>query len=151
MRKDVAAKIETLYELSSCQLMAEYTRLTGESYYTHNRKSLIRKIAWLYQTADSPSLSQMALDRVDELVKDSKLRIYPHQDFNLDIPNRVQSKKLKLKPGTILTKTYNGKDYEVVVLDRGFLWNNTIFKSISAVAKAITGTHWNGKLFFGLK
>ncbi len=151
MRKDVADKIEKLYELSSSQLMTEYTRLTCESYYTHNRKSLIRKIAWLYQTADSPPLSQMALDRVDELVKDSKLRIYPHQDFNLDIPNRVRTKKLKLKPGTILTKTYNGEDYEVVVLDRGFLWNNKIFKSISAVAKAITGTHWNGKIFFGLK
>lgn len=151
MRKNVADRIEKLYELSSGQLMAEYTRLTGESYYTRNRKSLIRKIAWLYQTADSPPLSQMALDRVDELVKDSKLRTKPPQDFNFDIPKRIRTKKLELKPGTILTKTYNGEDYEVVILDRGFLWDNKIFRSISAVAKAITGSHWNGKLFFGLK
>jgi len=151
MRKDIAEKIEKLYELSSSQLMDEYTRLTGESYYTHNRKSLIRKIAWLYQTEDTPPLSQLALDRVDELIKDTKLRIYPHRDFNLDIPEGRRAKKPGLKPGTILTKTYNGENYEVVVLDRGFLWNNKIFKSISAVAKAITGTHWNGKLFFGIK
>ena len=151
MRKNVADKIEKLYELSSGQLMAEYTRLTGESYYTHNRKSLIRKIAWLYQPADSPPLSQIALDRVDELVKDSKLRTKPPQDFNLDIPDLKAPKKQKLQPGTILSKTYNGEDYEVVVLDRGFLWNNRIFKSISAVAKEITGSHWNGNIFFGLK
>ncbi len=151
MRKNIADKIEKLYELSSRRLMAEYTRLTGESYYTRNRKSLIRKIAWLYQTADTPPLSQRALDRVDELVKDSKLRIYPPQDFHLDIPDPKVNKKLSLNPGTILKKNYNGEEYEVVVLDRGFLWNNKIFKSISAVAKAITGSHWNGKLFFGLK
>ncbi len=151
MRKNVADKIEKLYELSSSHLMTEYTRLTNESYYTHNRKSLIRKIAWLYQTADQQPLSQMALDRVDELVKDSKLRTKPPQNFNLDIPKRARTKKQKLQPGTILTKTYNGEDYEVVILDRGFLWNNRIFKSISAVAKEITGSHWNGNLFFGLK
>jgi hypothetical protein len=151
MRENIKKKIELLYDLSSTQLMDEYTQLTGESYFTRNRKSLIRKIAWLYQTKDIPPLSQMALDRVDELVKISKLRIYPHRDFKIDIPKRKINNRLDLQPGTILTRKYNGKNHEVVVLDRGFLWNNNMFKSISAVAKAITGTHWNGKLFFGLK
>lgn len=151
MRKDVAENIEKLYGLTPGQLQDEYTRLTGESYYTRNRKSLIRKIAWLYQTADTLPLSQMALDRVDELIKDTKLRIYPHRDFNLDIPDQKPKKKLQLNPGTILKKNYQGENYEVVVLDRGFLWNQTVYKSISAVAKAITGSHWNGKIFFGLK
>lgn len=151
MRKDVAEKIDKLYRLTSGQLHDEYTRLTGENYYTHNRKSLIRKIAWLYQTEDQPPLSQVALDRVDELIKDTKLRIYPHRDFNLDIPDQIKKTKLDLNPGTILKKNYNGEDYEVIVLDRGFLWNQKVYKSISAVAKAITGTHWNGKIFFGLK
>lgn len=151
MREQLTSKIEHLYTLQPKQLMAEYQRLTGESYYTHNRKSLIRKIAWLYQTKDTKPISQMALDRVDELVKDTKMRIYPHRDFKVDIPNQIQKKQTKLKPGSILSKNYNGEHYEVVVLDRGFLWNKTVYKSISGVAKAITGTHWNGKLFFGLK
>lgn len=152
MRKDIADKIEKLYELSSSQLMDEYTRLTGESFYTHNRKSLIRKIAWLYQTADTLPLSQMALDRVDELIKDTKLRIYPHHDFKIATPaNKPKQNGSHLQVGTTLTRKYKGETYEVIILDRGFLWQNKVFKSISAVAQAITGTHWNGKLFFGLK
>ena len=150
MKEQVLQKIEGLYGLSPKQLMAEYARITGETYFTHNRKSLIRKIAWLYQSEDSLPLSQIALDRIEEL-KNTKLRIYPHPDFKLEIPNRDTPKKLTLEPGTILRKTYRGKKYEVVVLDRGYLWKNNIYKSISAVARAITGTHWNGKLFFGLK
>jgi len=152
MRNNIAEKIEKLYELSSKQLHDEYTRLTGESYFTRNRKSLIRKIAWLYQTADTPPLSLMALDRVEELVKDTKLRIYPHQDFKIETPeNKPKQNGFHLQVGTTLTREYKGETYEVIILDRGFLWHNKVFKSISAVAQAITGTHWNGKLFFGLK
>ncbi len=150
MKIATAKRIERLYQLTPGELMKEYARLTGESYYTHNRKSLIRKIAWLYQSEDSKPLSQMALDRIEEL-KNTKARIYPHPDFQIDIPDKIMPKKVELATGTILRKSYKGKKYEVTVLDRGFLWKNNIYKSISAVAKAITGTHWNGKLFFGLK
>jgi hypothetical protein len=38
----------------------------------------------------------------------------------------------------------------VRVLENGFEWNGVVYRSLSAVAKAVTGTHWNGKLFFGL-
>ena len=145
-----AKRIERLYQLTPNQLMKEYARITGESYYTRNRKSLIRKIAWLYLSENSKPLSQMALDRIEEL-KNTKARINPHPRFKIDIPNIERPKKSEIEPGTILRKTYNGKKYEVTVLERGFLWKNNIYKSISAVAKAITGTHWNGKLFFGLK
>jgi len=151
MTKHMSQKINRLYDLSAKQLMREYIRITGESYYTHNRKSLIRKIAWLYQIKDSPPLSQMALERVGELVKDSKLRVYPPRNFKCEIPKRKTKRNTSLTPGTVLMKKYHGINYEVVVLDRGFMWDNTIYKSISGVAKAITGSHWNGKLFFGLK
>ena len=54
-------------------------------------------------------------------------------------------------PGTTLVKKHRGQTIEVRVLATGYEWGGQVFKSLSAVAKAITGTHWNGLVFFGLK
>ena len=57
----------------------------------------------------------------------------------------------QLKPGTRLIREWRGRTYEVVVLDDGFSWQGTLCKSLSAIARKITGTAWSGPLFFGLK
>jgi Protein of unknown function (DUF2924) len=57
----------------------------------------------------------------------------------------------KLKPGTRLIREWQGRTYEVLVLDDGFSWQGTAYRSLSAVARKITGTAWSGPLFFGLK
>jgi len=57
----------------------------------------------------------------------------------------------RLVPGARLVKVYQGTTYVVDVVDGGFVWNGVHFTSLSGVAKAITGTHWNGLLFFGLR
>jgi hypothetical protein len=51
-------------------------------------------------------------------------------------------------PGTILTRTYKGARLQVRVLPAGFEYDGQVYKSLSAVAKAITGSHCNGFLFF---
>src|SRR5262249_20415186 len=56
-----------------------------------------------------------------------------------------------LKPGTILSREWNGQTYRVMVLDKGFGWNGEAYVSLSQVALAITGTRWNGPRFFGLR
>jgi Protein of unknown function (DUF2924) len=56
-----------------------------------------------------------------------------------------------LKPGTILVREHAGELQRVVVLDKGFTWNGTSYRSLSEVACAITGTKWNGPRFFGLR
>ena len=53
--------------------------------------------------------------------------------------------------GTVLKRSWGGKEHVVQVLDFGFLYEGRRFKSLSAAARAITGTRWNGFLFFGLK
>ena len=53
-------------------------------------------------------------------------------------------------PGTVLTRKYRGRLIEVTVLPKGFEWEGEVYRSLSAVAKAVTGSHWNGFLFFGL-
>ena len=57
----------------------------------------------------------------------------------------------QLQPGSRLMREWQGRSYEVVVLDRGFFWQGTHYRSLSAVARKITGTAWSGPLFFGLK
>ena len=57
----------------------------------------------------------------------------------------------QLKPGTRLMREWQGRTYEVVVLDDGFSWQGTRCNSLSAIARKITGTAWSGPLFFGLK
>lgn len=57
----------------------------------------------------------------------------------------------ELAPGTRLVKIYGGQTHVVEVTAGGMLYQDQLYSSLSAVAKAITGTHWNGLLFFGLR
>lgn len=56
-----------------------------------------------------------------------------------------------LAPGTMLAREWNGRMHRVAVLADGFAWNGKTYQSLSKVAKAITGTRWNGPRFFGLR
>src|SRR5213075_2363557 len=59
--------------------------------------------------------------------------------------------RAELKSGTRLIREWQGRIYDVLVLDDGFSWQNTHYRSLSALARKITGTAWSGPLFFGLK
>jgi hypothetical protein len=65
----------------------------------------------------------------------------------------VQPRKLSadLKPGVRLYREWNGKTHVVEVAEKGVLWNGETHRSLSAVARAITGARWSGPRFFGLK
>jgi hypothetical protein len=56
-----------------------------------------------------------------------------------------------LQPGTILVREWNGAPQRVMVLDEGFAWNGTTYRSLTEVAFALTGTRWSGPRFFGLR
>lgn len=65
-------------------------------------------------------------------------------------PEATTSLHRKLTPGTRLVRDWHGKGYTVTVLEKGFEHNGKTYRSLTAVAKAITGSHWNGPHFFGL-
>jgi hypothetical protein len=58
---------------------------------------------------------------------------------------------LGLRAGTLLVREWNGRLERVMILEEGFAWNGQTFGSLSQIAKAITGTNWNGHRFFGLR
>jgi hypothetical protein len=57
----------------------------------------------------------------------------------------------RLKPGTVLVREYQGERHTVTVVPDGFVWHQTTYGSLSTIARAITGTAWNGPRFFGLR
>jgi Protein of unknown function (DUF2924) len=64
---------------------------------------------------------------------------------------RFKQADSRLRPGTILTREWNGHLHRVVVLAKGFSWEGKTYRSLSAVASAIAGSKWNGPRFFGLR
>ena len=72
------------------------------------------------------------------------------QEFRETGSTRMRARP-ELKPGTRLIREWQGRTYEVLVLDDGFSWQSTRYRSLSAIARTITGTPWSGPLFFGLK
>lgn len=62
-----------------------------------------------------------------------------------------EQKQRKLAPGTVLTREWNGQHHRVMVLEDGLTWEGRTYRSLSEIAKAITGTKWNGPRFFGLR
>jgi len=115
----------------------------------------------LYKTAASPHLSRALLMRavayrMQELAlgglrpeRQRQLRQFARQlKESGATPIRARP---ELKPGTRLVGEWQGRTYEVLVLDDGFSWRGAHYRSLSAVARTITGTAWSGPLFFGLK
>lgn len=74
----------------------------------------------------------------------------PVATINRRIPGERKSNQAIL-PGTRLVRVWNDRRYEVIVLADGYEFEGRTFRSLSAVAREITGTRWNGKVFFGLK
>jgi hypothetical protein len=69
--------------------------------------------------------------------------------FDRRIPQTREG--LDLKAGALLVREWNGKLERVMILEEGFAWNGQTFGSLSQIAKAMTGTNWNGHRFFGLR
>ena len=106
-------------------------------------------------------MARWARKRAEELARHTDLRIrVPKGAFSPleETPNGntlVKSfspshdRRLPM-PGTILTRLYREKNIRVTVLEKGFEYEGQVYRSLSAIAKAVTGTHWNGFGFFGL-
>ena len=73
------------------------------------------------------------------------------RDKAVPLADMSQSNNGGLKLGTVFVREHGGANHRVEVTNGGFSWNSTIYSSLSQVAKAITGTAWNGPRFFGLR
>ena len=156
MALNVQAELERLESMPISELRAEFRRVWGYSHSTHNRKTLIRRIAWKLQEAEYGGLSERARRRAREIADEALVRVIPPPSWpgtgktrDAGVTSRGRDERLP-SPGTVLSRQYRGKTYHVTVLDEGFDYDGEVYTSLSAVAKRITGSSWNGFRFFGV-
>jgi hypothetical protein len=75
----------------------------------------------------------------------------PSKQAAVPLTQAFERRTRDLSPGTVLTREWSGQHHKVMVLDGGFAWEGRTYSSLSEIAKAITGTKWNGPRFFGLR
>ena len=149
---DLTQQIAGLRQLTAPALVERYRGLFGkEPRVKHSKEWLWKRIAWKLQEEKYGGLSDVAKRRLEELIAEI--------DLPLGESRRTVTGTLKrsrpARPGdpalgTTLVREWRGKQIQVRVLENGFEYEGVVHRSLSAVAKAITGSHWNGRLFFGL-
>lgn len=152
-------ELSALERMTVNELREKHRILFGEENRSRHKDFLRKRIAWRLQALDEGGLSERALQRARELANDADLRIRMPASIPVasDAPERTalvkyhDDRDARLpQPGTVLVRQYRGQIVRVTVLERGFEFEGETHGSLSAIAKAVTGTHWNGMLFFGL-
>ena len=155
MELNIVNEVTTLERMTIGQLRQRFAELFGETTQASNRTWLVKRIAWRMQALAEGDLSELARQRAAELARDADLRLNPPQHqttATIATPEPVCTPapvdpRLP-PPGTLLTRPYKGQLVQVHVLTEGFAYAGRVYPSLSAVAKAITGSHCNGFLFF---
>jgi hypothetical protein len=157
MHVNVAKGVAALEVMSVGDLRAKYAQVFGEETRAGNKTWLVKRIIWRLQALAEGDLSERARRRAAELAQDADLRLSPPRVAkNASVSAKGNGKANHREPpdhhlplpGTILTRWYKGQTLKVQVLRRGFEYDGQVYKSLSAVAKAITGSHTSGYLFF---
>ncbi len=139
LTSSVLKEVNDIYSLSATELGDKYYELFGErpclTKLSYVRKEIIFRIQERFYGA-SISTRKDAMDRKIEQVKQQ-------QEEN--------STDTRFMPGTHLVRIYNDVTHDVTIRDaKTYEYNGCLYRSLSAIAKKITGTNWNGKRFFGI-
>jgi hypothetical protein len=167
----VTGQIAALAHRPTRDLVRQYEEVFGAPPRSRNVRWLRKRIAFRLQEAADGSLSDRARLRVAELGDELPLpwRARAHaaasgasaaaRPASSTSPHCAPPMRASVArrdprlpaPGTVLRRTHEGLEHQVVVLDVGFRYRDETFTNLSHIARLITGTSWNGYLFFGLK
>ena len=155
MSEGISGQINNLKQMSQAELIAKYSELFPvKKAHSKNPEYLRKKIAYNIQEKVLGGLSETAKTKLDQFIQ-------VYDPINNKIlrkingPEELKGKKTRDKrlpiPGTVITKLYKGTLIKVKVLDKGFEYEGSYYRSLSSLAKKISGTHANGYLFFRLQ
>jgi hypothetical protein len=150
MTPKVAQQVEALRDMTIGELRERYAEAFGETTRSSHKDFLRKRIVWRLQANEEGGLSARALRRAKELANDADLRLLAPSARTVVRPFRPSHDRRLPMPGTVLQREYHGQTVTVTVLDSGFEYAGQVYRSLTAVAKAVTGSHWNGYLFFGI-
>lgn len=159
MTLSVAKKVAALGRMTVSELRSKHIEAFGEPTRTGNRDYLVKRIAWRLQANAHGDLSEQARRRAEQLANDADLRTTaPKVRRSDDQPKIITQSAVAFDhdvrlpmAGANINRLYKGRQIVVRVLPKGFEYEGQIYRTLSAVATAITGTHWNGYHFFNLK
>jgi hypothetical protein len=130
----IEAEIARLRSLALDALRRHWRVVFGRTPHAGLSKDLLgRMIAWRMQELAFGGLDRDSLRFLDGLARDGG------------------SRRRRLKPGTVFVRDYQGQRHTVTVTPDGFDWQGTTYASLSAIARAITGTSWSGPRFFSVQ
>ena len=148
-------EIERLAGMTMPQLRETYAELFGETTRSGNWRWLFRRCAWRVQALAEGGLPERVRRRALEMADDADARVIPPREALPAPGGRQQTEPVALDrddrlpgPGVTLEREFKGEVHYVKVLPNGFEHKGTFHRSLSAVAYAISGSHWNGYKFF---
>lgn len=138
MGPTVIHQVAELDRMDYAGLKERWRVLMGKEPPALSREYLVRRLAYRLQELAYGGLSLSANERLNALAETA-----------------AQTKKCRSKDmpvvGTVLVREWNGQRYEVTVKPGGYEYRGCLHKSLTSIAKVITGIHWNGPAFFGLR
>ena len=144
MASSIERAVAAMERLTVGELRTKYAEVFGEQPRSRHKRHLINRIAWRMQANAEGDLSERARERAFELANDADIRLTAPR------PARSRDDRLQMAESEI-TREYKGRKIVVKVLESGFEYEGEVYASLSAVAKAVTGSHWSGNRFFGLQ
>ena len=139
---DVLGRIAALKTASTPALKQQWRELFGKEAPPGNRRYLESRLAYRIQELAYGGLKPETRVRLEALGE--------QLDGGNVVLRRIRADSRPL-PGTRLLREHGGVEHVVTVLADGFEWEGRPYRSLSAIARAITETRWNGWTFFGLK
>jgi hypothetical protein len=134
---DIDGEIDRIRSLGVDTLRAEWQAAFGRLPPDAMTKDLIgRMVAYRTQERAFGGLDRLCRKLLDQVARGEKAELGLNR---------------RLKPGAVLVREYQGERHTVTVAPDGFVWREVTYPSLSAIARAITGTPWNGHRFFGLR
>jgi hypothetical protein len=133
-RNSVMRQLAALQKMSLKELQEKWRDLYGNEPPNYDKQFMIRQLAYRIQELFYGGLK-----------KETKAKLTGSQSGN-----SITKQKNSFALGTRFIRIWNQQEHEVVVISGGFEYQGQKFNSLTAVAKKITGSHWNGRKFFGL-
>lgn len=149
-----AADVAALGSLTVAGLARKYEELFATPSRSRNKEYLRKRLAFKIQELAEGGLSPRALARIDELNRNApplgpRAAAKTARAPEPATPDPTPSRDPRLPvPGTVLTRVHGKTEHRVTVLDDGFEYKGKPYPSLSRIAREITGTSWNGFLFF---
>lgn len=147
----VSDQLTALATMSPAQLRAEWRRVCQAQPPPRLTTELLRRgIAYRLQERVHGGLPSHVARELDRLAKRRLAEVAAGKGGGAAAGRCAERDEPRLRPGTRLVRSWQGRTYSVLVTENGFVMDDREYPSLSRIAEAVTGTHWSGPRFFGL-